>query len=65
MEIQDEKVTSEVNGAQSECKSKSDTRWGEGKAIAKKEPSEADKDKKNDNKAFVKKECVESEKDKK
>lgn len=50
VEIQDEKTSTEVNGVQVECKSKSDSRWSDNKVAVKKEPSECDKDKKCDNK---------------
>lgn len=48
VEIQDEKGTSEVNGAQLEHKSKSDSRWSDNKINIKKEPSTGgqEKDKK-------------------
>ncbi|XP_026827763.1 cell division cycle and apoptosis regulator protein 1 isoform X2 [Ooceraea biroi] len=66
VEIQDEKVGGEMNGAEAENKCKTDTRWGDNKVQVKKEPSiDADKDKKSDNKASVKKEITEVEKEKK
>ncbi|XP_020712429.2 cell division cycle and apoptosis regulator protein 1-like isoform X2 [Athalia rosae] len=46
VEIQDEKGVAEVNGAQIEHKSKSDSRWSDNKVSIKKEPSDADKEKK-------------------
>lgn len=64
VEIQDEKSSTEINGAQAECKSKSDSRWSDNKVAIKKELNECDKDKKCDNKVQVKKE-VEEEKEKK
>lgn len=65
VEIQDEKVGGEVNGSELESKFKADTRWGDNKVQAKKEPIEVDKDKKSDNKVSVKKEMVEPDKEKK
>ncbi|XP_011305660.1 cell division cycle and apoptosis regulator protein 1 isoform X2 [Fopius arisanus] len=62
VEIQDEKSSSEINGSQSDGKSKSDTRWGDGKSSVKKEIE--DKDKKHESKS-VKKEQVDGEKEKK
>lgn len=65
VEIQDEKASTEVNGAQVECKSKSDTRWSDNKVTVKKEVIDCEKDKKCDNKTPIKKEPVDDEKDKK
>ncbi|XP_058799301.1 cell division cycle and apoptosis regulator protein 1-like isoform X2 [Phymastichus coffea] len=65
VEIQDEKNTAEINGAQVECKSKSDSRWSDNKVTVKKESSECDKDKKCDNKVFLQKEIYELEQEKK
>lgn len=61
VEIQDEKSSTEVNGAQAECKSKSDTRWSDNKVAVKKELNECDKDKKSDNKVQIKKEIKEED----
>ncbi|XP_008204944.1 cell division cycle and apoptosis regulator protein 1 isoform X2 [Nasonia vitripennis] len=65
VEIQDEKGTTEVNGAQLEAKSKSDTRWSDSKVTVKKELNECEKDKKCDNKVIIKKEIAEDEKERK
>lgn len=65
VEIQDEKGSTEVNGAQVEGKSKSDTRWSDGKVTVKKELNECERDKKCDNKVIIKKENVEDDKEKK
>lgn len=62
VEIQDEKVGSEINGSETENKFKTDTRWGDNKIQMKKEPIDIDKDKKSDNKISVKKEISEMEK---
>lgn len=55
VEIQDEKCGGEVNGSQSDFKSKADTRWSDNKSV-KKESDASDKDKKSDNKVNIKKE---------
>lgn len=65
VEIQDEKISSEVNGSQSECKGKADTRWSDNKSSVKREPNDADKEKKCDTKVPIKKELVDMEKEKK
>jgi len=66
VEIQDEKIGGEMNGAETENKFKTDTRWGDNKVQVKKEPCiDTDKDKKSDNKTTVKKEITEIEKEKK
>ncbi|KAL0109583.1 hypothetical protein PUN28_014558 [Cardiocondyla obscurior] len=64
VEIQDEKVSGEINGSEMESKFKTDTRWGDNKVQVKKEPVDIDKDKKSDNKTSVKRE-TETEKEKK
>lgn len=64
VEIQDEKI-GEVNGSEVENKFKTDTRWGDNKVTVKKEPLDADKEKKCDNKVSVKKEVTEMDKEKK
>lgn len=65
VEIQDEKISSEINGSETENKFKTDTRWGDSKVQVKKEPMDIDKDKKSDNKTSVKKEITEMDKEKK
>ncbi|XP_018342853.1 PREDICTED: cell division cycle and apoptosis regulator protein 1-like [Trachymyrmex septentrionalis] len=65
VEIQDEKVSGEINGSEMESKFKTDTRWGDNKVQVKKEPIDVDKDKKSDNKTSVKREIVEADKEKK
>lgn len=62
VEIQDEKSSNDINGSQSEGKSKSDTRWGDSKSSVKKDE---DKDKKHDSKSSVKKEPMDVDKEKK
>lgn len=64
VEIQDEKVSGDINGSETESKCKIDTRWGD-KVQVKKEPVDGDKDKKTDNKLSVKKEIAEIDKEKK
>lgn len=63
VEIQDEKVSGEINGSEMESKFKTDTRWGDNKVQVKKEP--VDVDKKSDNKTSVKREIAETDKEKK
>ncbi|XP_015117706.1 cell division cycle and apoptosis regulator protein 1 isoform X2 [Diachasma alloeum] len=63
VEIQDEKSSSEINGSQSESKSKSDTRWSDSRSSVKKELE--DKDKKHESKSSVKKEPMDVDKEKK
>lgn len=65
VEIQDEKVSGEINGSEMESKFKTDTRWGDNKVQVKKEPVDVDKDKKSDNKTSVKREIAEADKEKK
>lgn len=65
VEIQDEKVSGEINGSELENKFKTDTRWGDNKVQVKKEPADVDKDKKSDNKTSVKREITEADKEKK
>ncbi|XP_011161099.1 cell division cycle and apoptosis regulator protein 1 isoform X1 [Solenopsis invicta] len=65
VEIQDEKVSGEINGSEMESKFKTDTRWGDNKVQVKKEPTDVDKDKKSDNKTSVKREIAEADKEKK
>lgn len=66
VEIQDEKVSGEINGSEMESKFKTDTRWGDNKVQVKKEPADMDKDKKSDNKTSVKREnTTEADKEKK
>ncbi|XP_011867512.1 PREDICTED: cell division cycle and apoptosis regulator protein 1-like isoform X2 [Vollenhovia emeryi] len=65
VEIQDEKVSGEINGSEMESKFKTDTRWGDNKVQVKKEPVDVDKDKKSDNKTSVKREITEADKEKK
>ncbi|XP_011055311.1 PREDICTED: cell division cycle and apoptosis regulator protein 1-like isoform X1 [Acromyrmex echinatior] len=65
VEIQDEKVSGEINGSEMESKFKTDTRWGDNKVQVKKEPIDVDKDKKSDNKTSIKREIVEADKEKK
>jgi len=57
VEIQDEKVSGEINGSEMESKFKTDTRWGDNKVQVKKE-LDIDKDKKSDNKTSVKREIA-------
>lgn len=64
VEIQDEKVSGEINGSEMESKFKTDTRWGDNKVQVKKEP-DVEKDKKSDNKTSVKREIAETDKEKK
>ena len=65
VEIQDERSVGEMNGSQSDCKSKSDTRWSDNKVTIKKEPIDSDKGKNSDSKVSIKKEQTDEEKDKK
>ena len=66
VEIQDEKVTTEVNGSQSDCKTKTDTRWSDSKSSVKnKDTTDTDKEKKCDIKVPIKKELVDLDKEKK
>lgn len=65
VEIQDEKVSGDINGSEIESKFKTDTRWGDNKVQVKKEPVDVDKDKKSDNKTSVKREIPEADKEKK
>ncbi|XP_036148163.1 cell division cycle and apoptosis regulator protein 1 isoform X2 [Monomorium pharaonis] len=65
VEIQDEKVSGEINGSDMESKFKADTRWGDNKVQVKKEPVDVEKDKKSDNKTSVKREIAETDKEKK
>ncbi|XP_043273869.1 cell division cycle and apoptosis regulator protein 1-like isoform X2 [Venturia canescens] len=65
VEIQDEKISSEINGSQSESKSKTDTRWSDNKSSLKKDPGDAEKEKKSDTKVSIKKEPVDTDREKK
>ena len=65
VEIQDERSVGEMNGSQSDSKSKSDTRWSDNKITIKKESTDSDKGKSSDSKINVKKEPSEDDKEKK
>jgi len=65
VEIQDEKVSGEINGSEMESKFKTDTRWGDNKVQVKKESVDIDKDKKSDNKTSIKREIADVDKEKK
>ncbi|XP_043470873.1 cell division cycle and apoptosis regulator protein 1-like [Leptopilina heterotoma] len=54
VEIQDERSVGEMNGSQSDSKSKSDTRWSDSKTTIKKEIVDNDKLKSNDSKVIKK-----------
>lgn len=54
VEIQDERSVGEMNGSQSDSKSKSDTRWSDSKTTIKKEIIDNDKLKSNDSKVIKK-----------
>ncbi|XP_033230490.1 cell division cycle and apoptosis regulator protein 1-like isoform X2 [Belonocnema kinseyi] len=64
VEIQDERSVGEMNGSQSDSKSKSDTRWSDNKVTIKKESADSDKGKSSDSKVNIKKESSEDDKEK-
>lgn len=64
VEIQDERSIGEMNGSQSDSKSKSDTRWSDSKTVIKKDIVDNEKVKSNESKVTIKKESSEDNKEK-